>query len=256
MGGSSNVDYDALAKQQGGAANVDYDALAAQHGGIASPAAKLPAGLSPQDIQDIIAIRAKLPAGDPRAAKIDRLLTFQTTEKMVSPDGQIHFVSPSEVDALQAAGHTLIQPNGNYRVMPMPDESFSEVAQRAMNVAKALGPEAQQQAIQSEGRTNIQNLKSADPRRNPLVAAPLIGFTGAAGLTGLGEGGLALFGPSAVPVAGGTGFGGAAAGTTAGPSLVGGALTAAGRYALANPTATASTILGLGYALSRWLRKQ
>jgi hypothetical protein len=81
-------------------------------------------------------------------------------QKMVTPDGQITYALPGEVDSFRQSGHTLIHPDGNFQVQPIrvrpstltdggmetPDETMS----RAANVAKALGPQGMDKATTAE----------------------------------------------------------------------------------------------------------
>jgi hypothetical protein len=125
-------------------------------------------------------------------------------QRMATPDGKITYALPDEVEKFVASGHTPIQPDNNYRVMPLPGEDFQDVAKRAMNVAKALGTEGQQKAEQSEFETDKKNLKSPDPRRNPLVAAPILGVgipAAEVGLAELGGAGMSVLRAAGPPVA-------------------------------------------------------
>jgi hypothetical protein len=108
--------------------------------------------------------------------------------KMATPDGKITYALPSEVDKFSASGHTRINPDGSYLVMPLPGEEYQQTISRAKNVMKALGAEDQKKAQDAEMVRARKNLTSPNPLRNPLIAGPLAGAGTAAAITGLGEG--------------------------------------------------------------------
>lgn len=71
-------------------------------------------------------------------------------QKMVTPAGQVTYALPGEVDQFKASGHTLIHPDGNFQVTPLPGEDNTATMQRAANVSRALGPEQMQKSAQAE----------------------------------------------------------------------------------------------------------
>jgi hypothetical protein len=125
------------------------------------------------------------------------MVTPDNGVRMITPDGEITYALPEEVDRFRASGHVLLKDNGYYQVDPLPDENMAETMARAARIAKNLPPEVSQQAIASEK-------KMITPKRiaATLVAGPAIGVAGTAALVGAGE----LIGPVGVAETVGTGL--------------------------------------------------
>jgi hypothetical protein len=172
------------------------------------------------------------------------------TQKMVTVDGKIAYVLPNEVTQFEDAGGTRILPDGRFLVKNMrsdntdfPD-SVPDVRERAVNVVKALGPEQTSKAIEAEKKywTSKEGLKEEG---KGAINVALVGGGTMAALAAPAVAARVL-GPTVIPVAGGAGFGGAAAGEIAGPSLASQAATWVGRQLLAHGVKTAMGGLGIG----------
>jgi hypothetical protein len=154
--------------------------------------------------------------------------------KMVSPQGQVNYALPSEVQNFQKSGHTLIRPDGSFDLQNIPGEDPLKEAERYQLVRKAL-------TAQEKAGANKAEIK------NTLKAGAGAAVATAAGVTGAGplaSGIEAAIAPSVVPVAGGAGFGGAGASTVAGPSAISGAATWAARQLVMHGTKLALGSVG------------
>jgi hypothetical protein len=159
-------------------------------------------------------------------------------QKVATADGKIAYVLPSEVTTFEDNGATHILPDGRFTVKNLrsdgsefPD-SVPDVRERAVNVVKALGPEDTSKAIEAEKKywTSKEGLKEE------AKGAVNVALVGGGTMATLAAPAVAarVFGPTVVPVAGGVGFGGAAASEIAGPSLASQATTWVGRQLLAH----------------------
>lgn len=112
-------------------------------------------------------------------------------QRMATPQGKLTYALPGEADAFKASGHVPIADSGNFRVDPLEGEAPTDTMARAAAIAKNLPPDVMKKAIESEGKT-----MTAKRIATNLVAAPIIGAVGAAGLVGgseaLGAGSAAL----------------------------------------------------------------
>lgn len=177
-------------------------------------------------------------------------------EKMATADGKIAYVLPGEVTGFEDNGATHILPDGRFTVKNLrsdntefPD-SMPDVRERAVNVAKALGDEQMKKSVAAEQKywTSKEGLKEEAKGLGNVV------LVGGGTMATLAAPAVAarVFSPSVVPVAGGVGFGGAAAGEIAGPSLATQAATWVGRQLLQHAT---GTLIGggiLGKVLHWW----
>lgn len=164
-------------------------------------------------------------------------------QKMATADGKLAYVLPNEVTSFEDNGATKILPDGRFTVKNLrsdntefPD-SIPDVRTRAVNVIKALGPEETHKAIQAEQKywTSKEGLKE---EAKGLGNVALVGGGTMATLAAPAVAARVLA-PSVVPVAGGVGFGGAAASEIAGPSLATQAATWVGRQLLQHGVRTA-----------------
>lgn len=64
-------------------------------------------------------------------------------QKMVSPQGQVNYVLPSEAQSFQRAGHTRINPDGSFYLQNIPGEDPLAEQQRYQRVQAALTPQEQ-----------------------------------------------------------------------------------------------------------------
>lgn len=161
-------------------------------------------------------------------------------QQMVTADGKIAYVLPNEVTNFEDNGATQILPDGRFLVKNLrsdgsefPD-SIPDVRERAVNIAKALGDDQMKKSVAAEQKywTSKEGLKE---EAKGLGNVALVGGGTMAALAAPAVA-ARVFAPSVVPVAGGVGFGGAAAGEVAGPSLASQAATWVGRQLLAHGT--------------------
>lgn len=101
------------------------------------------------------------------------------TKLMITPEGKLTHALPDEVDKFKASGHVLVQPDGTFTVEPLPGEDNTDTMARAAKIGKAVTPDM----IAAEK----QKLTPARVATT-LVAAPVMGAVGTAGVTGIGEG--------------------------------------------------------------------
>lgn len=99
--------------------------------------------------------------------------------KMITPDGQITYALPQEVQNFLASGHVLVNQDGTFNVTPLPGEDPSDTMARAARIGKAVTPEM----LQAEERKMTPKRVAAN-----LVAAPLIGAATTAGIAGASGG--------------------------------------------------------------------
>lgn len=159
-----------------------------------------------------------------------------STSKMVTPEGHVTYALPSEVKAFQESGHTLIHPNGDYQVNPLPGEDPQVTVERSKNVVKALGEEAQNNAMRAEYDFNKKPSTIAKSlSAGPVIAAAQIGIPTALG---------AVSGITTAPTAA------APFGQTIGQVVKEGAKYAIKKFA-EHKVATAGGTLAAGY----WLHK-
>lgn len=177
-------------------------------------------------------------------------------QKMATADGKIAYVLRNEVTSFEDNGATQILPDGRFTVKNLrsdgsefPD-SVPDVRTRAVNVIKALGPEETHKAIEAEKKywTSKEGLKE---EAKGLGNVAIVGGGTAAALAAPAIA-ARVFAPSVVPVAGGVGFGGAAAGEIAGPSLASRAATWVGRQLLQHGVQAAVGGGILGKILKWW----
>jgi hypothetical protein len=174
-------------------------------------------------------------------------------QRMATPQGQLTYALPDEVDKFKASGHVPIDDTGNFRVDPLPGEDNTDTMDRAAQIAKNLPPDVMKQAIAAEAKTITAKRLAAN-----LIAGPVVSGIGVpAAMAGTGELAVPIarvFAPRMIPIAAGTGFGGAAAGETLGPSLASQATTWVGRQLLQHgvKAAVGGGTAGLIYKILSW----
>lgn len=107
-------------------------------------------------------------------------------QRMATPEGQLTYALPAEVDKFKASGHVPIQDNGNFRVEPLDGESNTDTMARAAKIGKNLPPEVMKQAIEAEKSTFTSGRIAAN-----LVAGPAIAGAGLTAAAGAGVAGAA-----------------------------------------------------------------
>lgn len=177
-------------------------------------------------------------------------------QKMVTVDGKIAYVLPNEVTNFEDAGGTHILPDGRFLVKNLrsdntefPD-SVPDVRKRAVTVAQTLGDDQMKKSMAAEQKywTSKEGLKE---EAKGLGNVALVGGGTMAAIAAPAVASR-IFSPTVTPVAGGMGFGGAAASEIAGPSLATQAATWVGRQLLAHGIKTAVGTGVLGKLLHWW----
>lgn len=115
-------------------------------------------------------------------------------QRMATPDGQLTYALPGEVDKFKASGHVPIQDNGYYQVEPLPGEYGVDTMARAAKIAKNLPPDVIKQGIEAEKKTFTAKRIAANLIGGPVVAGVVL----PAAIAGGGE--LAGAGAEAAPV--------------------------------------------------------
>ena len=85
-------------------------------------------------------------------------------QRMATPQGQLTYALPSEVDQFKASGHVPIDDNGSFHVEPLPGEDNTDTMARAATIAKNLPPEVMKKAIDAEKQHNSAGRVAATPR--------------------------------------------------------------------------------------------
>jgi len=140
-------------------------------------------------------------------------------------NGRVNYILPSEENTFHSAGHAVVQPDGSIRY-PIIRDKNGVIFQDPLEEEKAHQRVYAALDAAEKSRNQRYELKEFGKAGLKASAAAGLAVAGAGPAAGAAE---ALIGPSLVPVAGGTGFGGAAATTAAGPSLAGQAASWAGR---------------------------
>jgi hypothetical protein len=104
-------------------------------------------------------------------------------QRMASPQGQLTYALPDEVDKFKASGHVPIEDSGNFTVMPLPGEDNTETMARAATIAKNLPPDVMKQAIAAEAKTITAKRLAANLIGGPIAA----GIVLPAAMAGTGE---------------------------------------------------------------------
>lgn len=121
-----------------------------------------------------------------RSAKF-AVLPQEGTQRMATPNGQLTYALPSEVEKFKASGHVPIQDDGNFRVDPIPGESNVDTMKRAATIANNLPPDVMKQAIDAE-KKNLPKRAIASLAAVPVVTAgttsALLGGAEAVGAAG------------------------------------------------------------------------
>jgi hypothetical protein len=167
-------------------------------------------------------------------------------QRMATPEGQLTYALPSEVNAFKASGHVPIDDSGNFRVDPLEGEDNTDTMARAAKIAKNLPPEVMKQAIAAEQKTHTAKRIAAN-----LVAAPLV--IGAAAPVALAAPGIAADAAAAANATPAAISAGRAIGTAAGSPLGQFVIKEGGKYLLrAAATAGLGTVAGLAW---KWANK-
>src|SRR5258707_4889469 len=118
---------------------------------------------------------------------------------MITPGGQKTYALPNEVDNFKKSGHTLIHPDGQFRVEALPGEDQTETYQRARNVVNALTPEEQQKAMAAEkdwwtSKEGLKDEAAGLANVGLTTAETLATITGVSEAASLGKAGLRVLG--------------------------------------------------------------
>jgi hypothetical protein len=157
--------------------------------------------------ENVDAMRQKNYAITPDNSGVVKAVDYKT--------GAVNYILPSEQDSFHSAGHAIVQGDGSIRY-PIIRNAQGVVTQDPLDEQRAH--ERVFQALNSEekSRNTRFELKEAGKAGLKATAAGALAVAGAGPAAGAVEG---LLAPEVIPVAGGMGFGGAAAGETLGPSL-------------------------------------
>jgi hypothetical protein len=107
-------------------------------------------------------------------------------QKMITPNGDVTYAMPSEVQQFESSGHTKIMPDGKFEVKPLPGESAAEIMNRAVNVGRALGPQQMEQSRKAEQNWWVSKEGLKDEGKG-LANVALAGAGTMASLVGGGE---------------------------------------------------------------------
>ena len=136
------------------------------------------------------AVKMTGPKGEKKIAprsQVDQLRSQQwavhpdSGQLMITPDGKRTYALPSETEKFAASGHTLIEPDGNFRVRPLVGEDNVDTMARAVKVVRAMSPEEIEKGKKAEqaSYTSKQGLKEE------AVGVGNVGITTAATLASI-----------------------------------------------------------------------
>lgn len=147
--------------------------------------------------------------------------------------GRVNYIMPQEVEDFHNAGSAIVQSDGSIRY-PIIRDKNGVIAQDPLEEQKAH--QKIYAALNADEKARNQKSELTDAAKAGVDATlyTAAGVSGASALGAVPEVAARVFAPSVVPVAGGVGFGGAAAGEVAGPSLASQAATWVGRQLLAH----------------------
>jgi hypothetical protein len=81
------------------------------------------------------------------------MLTPNDGVRMITPNGEITYALPEEVNKFHSSGHVVLKDNGYFQIDPLDGETPQDTYARAAKIAKNLPPDVIQKAIDAEKKT-------------------------------------------------------------------------------------------------------